>query len=209
MLRGEKETLGFYISGHPLSKHEQTLRDLASADIERLASHQNGAQVSVGGVVMELSVRMTKKGDRFALFQLEDRYGSVKVVAWPGVFTKANGVMANETPVMVAGRLEVDDGGAMAIIAEDIQPLDNLRERSAKLLVIRLSGDGIDSQKAERLHGLLDANRGGCGVVFEVEISEGTVVRVQPNQFVLVKVTPELVQSIKHAIGSCQVELRF
>ena len=209
LLRGEKETLGFYISGHPLSKHEQTLRDLANADIEKLASQQNGAQVSVGGVVMELATRMTKKGDRFALFQLEDQYGSVKVVAWPAVFSKANGVMSNEAAVLVSGRLEVDDSGAMAIIAEEIQPLENLRERSAKSLVIRFAGNDIDSRKAERLHGLLDSNRGDCAVVFEVEVSDDTLVRVQPNQFVRVTVTDELVQSIKHTIGSCRIDYRF
>ncbi|HEU4390349.1 MAG TPA: DNA polymerase III subunit alpha, partial [Blastocatellia bacterium] len=208
MLRGEKETLGFYISGHPLSKHEQTLRDLANADIEKLASQQNGARVSVGGIVMEFMPRMTKKNERFALFQLEDQYGSVKVVAWPAVFSKANGTLTNEAAVMVAGRLEIDDAGAMAIIADDIQPLEDLRERSAKSLVIRIAGDDIDSRKAERLHGLLDSNRGDCAVVFEVEVNNDTLVRVQPNQFIRVKVTRDLMESIEHTTGG-KVELRF
>ncbi len=81
MLKGEKETLGFYISGHPLLRYEGVLADFANADIDRLANFYHGAQVTIGGVVTELNVRTTKKGDRFGLFFIEDQFGSVKVVA--------------------------------------------------------------------------------------------------------------------------------
>src|SRR5215471_4779434 len=123
-LAGEKDTLGFYISGHPLSRYKQALEDFASTDVDRLSALQHGAQVSIGGVVMELNVRTTKKGDKFALFQLEDQLGSVKVVAWPEPFGKAAEVIKNEMPVLVRGRLETDDGGGSTIIAEEVVSLD-------------------------------------------------------------------------------------
>lgn len=207
LLRGEKETLGFYISGHPLSRYEMTLRDLANADVDRLSTFEHGAQVFIGGIVMELNRRTTKRGDLFATFQLEDHYGSVKVVAWPDVYGKANGIITDEAPVMVGGRLEIDDGGAMTIIADEIQPLDNLREKRARSVLIRLSGDNLNKARVEQLHAILDSHRGECGVVFEVELTDGTVVRVQPNQFIKVEVTSELTNSIQRAIPDCSVEL--
>lgn len=207
LLRGEKETLGFYISGHPLSRYEVTLRDLANSDVDRLTGLQHGAQVSIGGILMDLNVRTTKKGDRFATFQLEDHFGSVKIVAWPDVFGKANGVIQDEAAIMVKGRLEVDDSGAMTIIADEIQPLDNLRERSARAVLIRLKGERLDNKNVENLHHLLDLHRGECGVLFEVVMTDGTIVRVQPNQFVKVEVTPELTRSIQQAVPDSQVEL--
>jgi DNA polymerase-3 subunit alpha len=207
LLKGEKETLGFYISGHPLSGYEEALRDFADADVDRLAGLNHGAVVSLGGVVMDLNVRTTKKGDRFGLFQLEDQYGSVKIVAWPDVFSKANGVMQNDAAVLVRGRLEIDDGGSMTLIADEIQSLENIRERSARTVVLHFAVDSVDDKKLERLHWLLDSNRGECGIIFEVKLADGSVARVQPNQHVRVKVTPSLTNSIKEIMADCSVEL--
>jgi DNA polymerase III subunit alpha len=207
MLKGEKETLGFYISGHPLMRYEQALSDFASTDVDRLSSLHHGTQVTIGGIVMELNARTTKKGDRFGLFQLEDQFGSVKVVAWPDVFGKANGLMQNDSAILVKGRLEIDDGGAMTIIADEIQSLENIRERQARSVVVRFNVESITNDRLESLHGLLDANRGDCGIVFEVELNDGSIARIQPNQFVRVKVTPELTNSIRRVMGECAVEL--
>jgi DNA polymerase-3 subunit alpha len=206
LLKGEKETLGFYISGHPLTKFEAALKDFASSDIDGLSSSSHGDQVALGGIVRELSVRTTKKGDKFGLFQLEDKYGSIKVVAWPDVFGKLGGRLADELAVLVHGRLEIDDGGAMAIIADEISPLDNIRERNAETLVIHLAAETVSQQKLEQLHKVLDSHRGDCSVVFSIKVNHGAVVRVRPNQFVRVRVTRELTNSIE-AIGGCRVQL--
>src|SRR5262249_16226631 len=207
LLKGEKETLGFYISGHPLFKHDQALKEFATADVDRLTNFHHGATVSIGGIVMELSVRSTKKGDPFALFQLEDQFGAVKVVAWPDVYAKSNGALKNDAAVLVRGRLEIDDGGAMTIIAEEIQPLDNIRERSARSIVLRFSADAVEHEKLESLYDLLDKNRGECGITFEVAMEDGSLARIQPNQHVRVKVTPELTSSITQLLPNCEIKL--
>jgi DNA polymerase III subunit alpha len=207
MLSGEKETLGFYISGHPLLGYEAALKDFANTDVDRLANLQHGAQVVLGGIVMGLNIRTTKKGDRFGLFQVEDQFGSVKVVAWPDVYGKANGHLQNEKAVLVRGRLETDDGGAMTIIAEEVQPLDNIRERSARTVVVHVNGDTLNDSKVSSLQKLLDENRGDSSVIFEIELPNKMLVRVQPNQFVRVKVSAELTTAIKDLLGECRVEL--
>ena len=209
LLKGEKETLGFYISGHPLMRYEAALADFTNADVDRLANFHHGAQVTIGGIVMELNLKMTKKGDRFALFQLEDQFGSVKVVAWPEPYGKASGVLAGDAAVMVKGRLEIDDGGSMTIIAEEIQSLENIRERSARTVVLRFSVEAISGDRVEQLHALLDSHRGDCNVVFEVRLNDGQIARIQPNQFVRVKVTPELTNSIKEVMPDCNVKLEI
>jgi DNA polymerase-3 subunit alpha len=207
MLSGEKETLGFYISGHPLLRYEEALKDFTNADVDRLSGLQHSAQVVLGGIVMGLNVRTTKKGDRFALLQLEDQFGSVKVVAWPDVFGKANGHLQNETPVLVRGRLEIDDGGSMTIIAEEVEPLENIRERLARTVVVHVNGESLNDEKVVSLQKLLDRNRGDSGVIFEIELPNRMIVRVQPNQFVRVKVTNELTTAIQDLLGECRVEL--
>jgi DNA polymerase-3 subunit alpha len=207
LLRGEKETLGFYISGHPLLGYEEALKELANADVDKLLNLHHGAQVAIGGIITDLSVRTTKKGDQFALFQLEDQYGSVKVVAWPDLFNKSSSLIKDEAAVLVRGRLELDDGGAMTIIAGEIHLLENIRERSARTIIIHMKADALDADKINRLYALLNAHRGDSGVIFDVETDDGFRVRVRPNRFVRVKVTPELTNSIKEALGTCRIEL--
>ncbi|HKP13393.1 MAG TPA: DNA polymerase III subunit alpha [Blastocatellia bacterium] len=207
LLKGEKETLGFYISGHPLMRYDQALADFATADLERLPNFHHGAVVTIGGVVLEMNLKMTKKGDRFALFQLEDQFGSVKVVAWPEPYGKAASVLKNDAPVLVKGRLEIDDGGSTTIIAEEVQSLENIRERAARTVVIRFGVEAITGDRLETLHNLLDGHRGECSVLFEVALNDGQVARIQPNQFVRVKVTPELTDAITRTLPEATVEL--
>jgi DNA polymerase III subunit alpha len=207
VLKGEKETLGFYISGHPLSGFETALKDFADSDVDRLSGLTHGSVVSLGGVIMDLNIRTTKKGDRFGLFQLEDQFGSVKIVAWPDVFGKSNGIMQNDSAILVRGRLEIDDGGAMTVIADEIGSLQDIRERCARSVVLHFGVDSIDDLRLEKLHSLLDGNRGECEVLFEVDLGDGQVARVQPNQHIRVKVTPSLTQAIEQLIAGCLVEL--
>jgi DNA polymerase-3 subunit alpha len=207
LLKGEKETLGFYISGHPLMRFDQALADFANADVDRLSSFHHGAIVTVGGIVMEMNMKMTKKGDRFALFQLEDQYGSIKVVAWPEPYSKAASLLKNDAAVLLKGRLEIDDGGTMTIIAEEVQSLENIRERAARTVIIRFSVEAITGDRLETLHHLLDSHRGECTVLFEVALNDGQIARIQPNQFVRVKVTPELTDAITKTLPEARVEL--
>jgi DNA polymerase-3 subunit alpha len=209
LLKGEKETIGFYISGHPLEGYEAAMKDIATADVETLVKFHHGAQVCLGGIIIELSVRTTKKGDRFALMQIEDQYGSIKVVVWPEAYKKSASVLQEDAPILVRGRLEIDDGGAMTIIADEIQSLVNLRERAAKVMSMRFPVEVIKGDCLDRLYHLLDAHRGDCEIVFEVEMEGGQLARIQPNQFVKVRVTPELTNSITELMGEeCRVELR-
>jgi DNA polymerase-3 subunit alpha len=158
---------------------------------------------------MDLAVKTTKKGDRFALCQIEDQYGSVKIVAWPESYKKAANVLVNDAPVLVRGRLEVEDSGAMTIFAEEVQSLINIRERAAKIIVLHFPASCVTNERLEKLYDLLDTHRGDCELVFEVELEDKQVARIQPNQFVRVKITPELTHSIKEIMGrDCDVELR-
>ena len=209
VLKGEKETLGFYISGHPLMRFDQALTEFANADVDRLQNCNHGATVAIGGVVTEVNLKTTKKGDRFALFQLEDQYGTIKVVVWPEPYGKAASTLQNDAAVLIKGRLEIDDGGAMTIIAEEVQSLENICERSARAVIIRFGVEAITGDRLETLRKLIDNHRGDCRVVFEVALNDGQIARIRPNNFVRVKMTPELTGLIKATLPEAAVELDF
>lgn len=211
LLKSEKETLGFYISGHPLQGYEAAMKDIANADVDSLTSKfYNGAQVCLGGIIIELSVRTTKKGDRFALMQIEDQYGAAKIVVWPETYKRCMSVLQDGAPILVRGKLEIDDGGGVSIISDEIQSLVNLRERAAKVMSMRFPIDAVKNDRLDQLYDLLDTHRGDCEIVFEVELEDGHLARIQPNQFVKVQVTPELTNAITELMGDkCRVELKI
>jgi len=207
MLSGEKETLGFYLTGHPLIQYSEALRDFATASVESLPSAGSGSIVSIGGMVTSLNLKTTKKGDRFALFDLEDQYGSVRVVVWPETYSRSKALLRADAAVLVKGKLEMEEEGAATIIAEEIQALDDIRERAARTIILRARTASLNAKIVDRLYGLLDRHRGECDVLFDLELEDGSVARVKPNQFVKVKITPDLTNAIKQLCDSFEVEL--
>lgn len=195
MLSSEKETLGFYITGHPLEGFQELLDEFATANIDRVKNMQHGETVKIGGIVTSINLRSTKKGDKFALCQLEDQFGSVKLVVWPDTFAKVESRLRIDRPVLVSGRLEVEDEGAVSLIADDVQRLEGLRERSASRILLGVKAP-LDEQAVDRLFEILDSHRGRCEIELEVELADSTVT-IRPSQFVTIEPSPELRQMIE------------
>lgn len=208
ILAGEKETLGFYITGHPLARHREALDEFATSAVDGLASVAHGETVCVGGLIGDLAVRNTKKGDKFALFQLQDGSGNVKVVAWPETFRKASRSIVADSAVLVSGRLERTDDGTTTLVAEEIRPLDAIREREARAIAFCAPSAAMTPERIQQLHALLDRHRGECDVEFVVRLSDGSRARIQPNRFVRVALTPELRSEIQRICPEGDVQIR-
>ena len=103
----EKESLGFFISGHPLERFREEIAQWASATTGTLAQTPVGTEATVGGIVTALRLIKTKKGDRMASFLLEDLEGSVETLVFPEAYKKAAGRLADDQVVLVKGRAEV------------------------------------------------------------------------------------------------------
>lgn len=125
-LAAEKELLGFYVTGHPLQDYENVLGKYIP--IDRLSDEDkfaDGAPVEVAGLVTELKMRVTKKGDSMANLILEDlNGGSIQVVVFPKTFSACLNLLYLESVVSVQGRLNVDEKGRQ-INAFRIQKLRN------------------------------------------------------------------------------------
>ena len=131
MLKAEHEALGFYITAHPLDKYEGDLKRFTSSLTEQLASRDSSTKVSIGGVIQALKLRNSKKGERYPSFTLEDKTGTVDVIAWPDTYKKFECVFTTDEPVCVSGNLEVDEERCQ-IIADEVVLLTAARERSTQ-----------------------------------------------------------------------------
>jgi DNA polymerase-3 subunit alpha len=203
----EKESLGFYASGHPLEDYAESIRGLTKFDSGKTAEATHGDQVAMGGIIVELATKTTKRGDRFATFKLEDQYGAVKVLCWPEQFNRYKSLIQSDEVVLVRGRLELSDEGDATIIAQEAQHLEKARSSAARGIVIKMAERSITTQGIAKLGELALRHQGGASVLIEVETADGATVRLRPQQISRVKVAPELTREIESLGENWRVEL--
>lgn len=105
----EKEALGMYISGHPLEEYRNIVKERTSHSIEELASVEDGDMVIIGGVITNLRRSVTKRGQTMAYFNVEDLTGSIAVLLFPKAMLKYNNLLENDLPIIVKGRLNLQE----------------------------------------------------------------------------------------------------
>jgi DNA polymerase III subunit alpha len=202
MLTAEKKALGFYITGHPLDAHNEVISKLGAAASIELAAVESGGRARVAGMIKDLQLRTTKKGDRFAIFQLEDHAGGVKCVAWPEPFRRHGAVIRAEAVVLVTGRVENSDEGAVTLMVEKVGELEQAIQQKAKEIIVRLPSDTDLPKICEEVKQVLEASRGECEVYVEV-ISNGALVRMRAHPSLKVQGSSQLEAALRNL--GCEV----
>jgi len=201
----EKEALGLYMSGHPLERFSQELKAFGAQRIADLT--QPLADVWAGGIVSGLRPLKTKRGDRMAVFMLDDIAGGVEVVVFPEAFGKHGHLIAADAMLLVRGKFEKDDESAR-IVATELQPISLLRERTTREVVIHLERPSRTTMEA--LAELLSRHRGDRRVLLELDVKKngGPGLRVRADVAQRVRPSEKLVEEVEQLCGSGSVVLR-
>ncbi|HJQ99846.1 MAG TPA: OB-fold nucleic acid binding domain-containing protein, partial [Candidatus Polarisedimenticolaceae bacterium] len=206
-LAHEKATLGFYVSGHPLGSLGELLDDFATHRTGGLRDLPSGTEVRVGGIVTDFRRRKSKKGAWWASFQLEDLEGVVEVLVFPKAFEQHQALLANDRAVLVSGRVESEEG-RLRLTADEVAALDDLRERKADGVELRLEADEVDDELIGRLREALAAHRGGTSVYLEI-VRPGAfraLVRAEPGWSVAP--SPGLAEAVEAILGPGRMRYR-
>ena len=203
----EKETLGFYVSGHPLDRFAAELSRFSRKTIADLVSERKSVECRIAGIVTDYRTRRTKKGDLMALFTLEDLTGAVETVVFPGSYAKFEPYMTADFPILISGRFEAEDERSCKVIASDLEPLSGIAERKAKTLRIIACLSNLSPGSATMLHRLLESNRGDTGVDVELYNPSDFRVNIQSSDFGKVKSSPELIAKIESICGPGSVHV--
>jgi DNA polymerase-3 subunit alpha len=207
ILEFEKESLGLYVSGHPLESYAPILAGVINADCASVAERETGDQVSLGGIVTDLTSRLTKKGDRFALFRLEDQFGSVKVICWPEQFMKYKAELEADRAVVIKGRLEIADDGAASVVINDIQSLENARLSAASYVCIRGREEDFGPAELEALAALCERHGGETRFFVEVVTKDDLKVRLKPAQSQRINLSASFTAGIKAINERWEIDL--
>jgi DNA polymerase-3 subunit alpha len=182
MLTAEKKALGFYITGHPLDDHAEIIGRLGAVTSVEVAQQETGSRATMAGVVRSLQLKTTKKGDRFAIFSLEDQAGSIKCVLWPEPYRRNSSLLTEEATLLVNGRVEVGDDGPATIIIDKIGELTQAVQQKAQEVVIRFVNGPPGSDTFEQIKQLLEATPGPCDVFIDLKVDDMLVrVRTHPS----------------------------
>ena len=158
-LRQEKETLGFFITGHPLDRFKRQLGKIVTARTLDLRQMPNQQKVTLAGVIQGLKPKNTRKGDRYASFYFEDLHGHVEVIAWPETYRKHEEILFLEEPLCLKGRLDVTEERCQ-IIAESLIRLEDARARAVREVQIRVRESEITAADIQRLKRTLEMHPG-------------------------------------------------
>jgi DNA polymerase-3 subunit alpha len=197
----EKETIGFYVSGHPLDRFAAEIARFSKKSIAELVSEGNSVECKIAGIITDVRSRRTKKGDLMAIFSLEDLSGAVESVVFPSAYPKFEPFLTADYPVLVAGRFEKEDERSCKLIASEIQPLSGINQRYAKTLRIRARIADLNPDSAMTLHRLLERNRGETGVELELYNPRDFRINIESSDFVKVKSSEDLIQQIESICG--------
>ncbi len=200
----EKESLGLYMSGHPLERFSEELKVFGAQRIGELTASL--ADVWVAGIISSIRALKTKKGDRMAVFVLEDIAGSIEVVVFPEAFAKSGSLIAADAMMLVRGKFEKDEESAR-LVATELMPIAALRERTTREVVIHLPASSRTTFEA--LSELLARHRGDRRVSIELAVKcAEKPLRVRADVALRVRPSEKLVEEVEQLCGAGSVELR-
>jgi DNA polymerase-3 subunit alpha len=198
LLAFEKESLGFYISGHPLDSYRADLGRYATATpLDFIEGRREPGEASIGGVVAGYRERPTRRGDgKIAFFQLEDAAGQLEVIVFPKTFEKVRPTLVCDEPILCKGKV-VDEGEegnhAWKMLLEEATPLSELRQAKTSKVVIEIDATTVTEDQIEELRGILVKSAGQCTAVLLMQIPDrsqttiflGDTFRVAPSDELL------------------------
>ncbi len=206
MLIAEKELLGFYISGHPLTEYEWVLNTYSLSHINELADLSDNTLTRVGGLITNYNKRFTKKTQEpFAVFQLQGLEGSVHVIAFSPVFRDYGVYLQENAPVMVCGEMIREDD--LKIRAAEIYPLGEVHRHFTQRISLHLASAHLTDDVLTRIKEALSRHPGNTPVMICLMTPSGEKVFIETDRKFKVDANQELVEQLERLLGEDSVYL--
>ncbi len=138
MLRHEKESLGFYITGHPLTKYDKLLVRLGAKKLSELEDAPDNSEIKIGGILTAIKKIQTKaKAEMMAYCTIEDPEGHAEVIVFPELYRNSLSLLQKDTPLLIKGIVDKTEKG-IKIVSNEISRLDALENRMGHKVEINL-----------------------------------------------------------------------
>jgi DNA polymerase III subunit alpha len=202
LLRMEKETLGVYVSEHPLQAIREQLRRKTDCGLVEVERRRDGEVVTVAGLVGAIKQLTTKKGEPMVFMRLDDLTGSAEVVVFNSVYGAARDLLETDAVLVVKGRVDHKQEGETKLIAIEVNAFEATPERSE--VVLRVDATRARAGLIRELAGLVREFPGETPVVVALAMSEGEkTLAFGPNY--RVKPEPDFFAEVKALLGEAAI----
>ncbi len=200
-LAHEKETIGFFLTGHPLEGVIDDIRMVADTEIAGLDNWRDGQVIRVGGLIQSFKEHKSKKGDRMAFTVLEDMGSSIEVIVFPNTFAQCSELLSTDEPLIVLGTIQQGERGAK-IIAEAIDPLDKAIEKYTENTMIRLQASRTMRGQLIQLKDMLYRFHGTSPVKLTLHFDGRGEVDIEMLKDLTVRPCPDFFHQVRESFGA-------
>ncbi len=209
-LEGEKETLGLYLTGHPINQYLGELKHFTSGRLKDIRPTDRDKSSTAAGLVISARVMITKKGKKMGLLTLDDKSARLDIMLFSEAFEKYEELIVKDKILVIQGNVSFDDfSGGLRMMAREVMELGDAREKFATGLHIDLNSSQVNSDFFPRFTDILEPNRAGiCPVRVSytrpgacADFTLGTEWRVTPSD--------QLMDELKAMLGQENVKLKY
>ncbi|QXM06467.1 DNA polymerase III subunit alpha [Crassaminicella indica] len=209
----EKEVLGLYISGHPLSEYEREIKEISTmntGDLLELSENQqednrlkDGSYIRIGGLIGHRKNKITKNNNMMAFITLEDLFGSVEVLVFPKIFDKYINLLYEDSVVIIEGKISMREDEEPKIIAEKILPLmkkkdgEDFKKENQKLYLKISKGKDVNAV-FKKIKPILTSYKGNVPVYLYLE--EGNK-KLRADKHLWVSLNDGLIKELNILLG--------
>lgn len=197
----EKESIGFYLSGHPLEKYRREIQhfvNLSFGDDVSEIDFKSLGTVKMSGVISDLQIKISKRQNKFVVFNLIDFYGSGECVAFTQLYEAKQYLFKENKLVFVEGKAE-ENGDKIKLIIENIYPIDNFHQSLANNVTINIFENKTDVKMLKSIKQLAESNPGSCNLFFLV-INNGKTQMYKSKEY-KINPSPDLISNLKKLVG--------
>ena len=169
-LNGEKEMIGFYVTGHPLDVFADKISELQTHSSDGLDACQKHEEVRLCGILTGIQKRRNKKGELWAAMRLEDQKGSLEAMCFASKMEELNQYLTDDLPVMAVCKVMPEEGSAPKVSLQELVPLAKALVKLPSIIAIRVrirESNGIDP--AAELRTLFERKPGNAQVRLKLE----------------------------------------
>jgi DNA polymerase-3 subunit alpha len=200
LLAAERELLGIYLTGHPLTQYASLLARYQLCDVKGLDALKDKAGVRLGGIVSGLRRTFTKSKESMAILQLEDLDGNAEVVVFPDAYQKYATRLEMDSAILVCGELSVKEN-ARSIHAVEIYPLADAPRHFAVRLGIHIPATHLEDDRIARIKDMLRRYPGNTPVVVCLQYPDGAKVFVAAGEAFKVCPEEQLILELEREVG--------
>jgi len=203
----EKAALGFYVSGHPLDSFSSEIKLLATTTSKlKDGAYSEKEKISLIGTVINSTIRLNQKNEKFAIVTLEDVRGTIEFPVFASVYEKTADLLEKDEPLMVTGRVNHRED-EISLYAESIKPLTKIREEEASKMLIQFGPETFKEDSMNLLREILQKYSGNKTFSFSIQTPESATVHITPEE--RVDFSPELIEELEEILPFQKLEFSY